>query len=343
MLHLAQPPGRSAISMTRTLYIDAGGDNATAEIGNPSKPFSTAQAAFDAALAAAGNYLLKFGVGSFGTIVVPTGGWPSRIAISGCGYSVSRLTGITATGAVGANGTSGASPTPGAAGGAAKAVSIRSDGTINIGVLNCNGGAGGSGGGYAGIYAADGNPGATGSAGGTGGNGGAIELVGVVFDQIRNDGGNGGAGGEGQEGYPGSVENWTPGGAGGDGGVGGNPGVRGRLSMHHCFCTSAGTGQINSSHGEVGAGGAGGNSGYDIGAGTGSPGAEGGQGTAPTGVTIDFIIWNSGVGYITLNSTEGEEIMGQTAYAGIMLNGFGGSMVGGDLGGNILTEVHQLP
>lgn len=342
MLHLAQPPGGSAISMTRTLYIDAAGDNASAEIGNPSRPFQTAQAAFDAALVGAGNYLLKFGVGSFGTIVVPTGGWPSRIAISGCGYSVSRLTGITATGAIGANGTSGASPTPGAAGGAAKAVSIRSDGTINIGVLNCSGGAGGGGGGYAGISASDGIPGGVGGVGGAGGNGGAVEIVGVVYDEIRNDGGAGGPGGSGQPGYPGSVENWTPGGAGGDGGAGGNPGVRGRLTMHHCFCTLAGGGQINSTHGQVGAGGAGGDAGYDIGAGTGAPGAEGAQGTAPTGVTIDFIIWNSGVGYITLNSTDGEEIMGQTGYEGVMLDG-SPSMVGGDLGGNILTEVHKLP
>lgn len=328
--------------MARTLYIDAGGDNASAEIGNPSKPYSTAQAAFDAALAGTGNYLLKFGVGSFGTIVVPTGGWPSRIAISGCGYYVSRLTGITATGAIGANGTSGASPTPGVAGGSAKAVSIRSDGTINIGVLNCSGGAGGGGGGYAGLLPADGNPGGAGAAGGAGGNGGAIEIVGVVFDEIQNDGGNGGQGGTGQTGYSGAVENWTPGGAGGDGGAGGNPGARGSLKMHSCFCTLSGSGQINSSHGQVGAGGAGGDSGYDIGAGTGSPGAEGPAGTAPTGVTIDFIVWGSGVGYITLNSTEGEEILGQTAYSGVLLDG-APSMVGGDLGGNIETEVHKLP
>lgn len=82
---------------SRVLYVDTVGDDGTAVIGDPRFSFLTAQAAYDAADAGSGDYLLKFGVGTFGTITLAAD-WPSRIKIAGAGASLSVLTLITSAG-----------------------------------------------------------------------------------------------------------------------------------------------------------------------------------------------------------------------------------------------------
>lgn len=175
----------SSISTPRVLYVETTGNNGTAVVGDPSKPYATAQAAFDAALALTGNYLLKLGVGSFS--VTTTSVWPSRIAVSGAGRKHSLLTLDTSNNVV-----------------------LCSDMTVDV-TINATGAAGSAGG--------TGNaPGGAGGTGGTGDTGPYIELHGV-YGRITTIGGDGGTGGNGGDG--GGV---IIGGIGGDGGTGGTGG-----------------------------------------------------------------------------------------------------------------------
>lgn len=329
--------------MTRTLYIDAGGDNATAEIGNPSKPYATAQAAFDAALAAAGNYLLKFGVGSFGTIVLPSGGWPSRISIAGCGYKASKLTGIDGTGANGANGTSHATaPTSGEAGDNGKGAAITSDGSVNLGVVNLSGGNGGNGGNFTDPAASTEN-GGNGVVGGAGAVPGSLVLVDAVYDEIILNSGNGGNGSAGQTGGVGTGE--TPSGSGGNGGDGGSAGALNNFYLHNCKCTAAGGGNISAKRGTPGSGGAAGIPGDDLGGGAGSSGTPGGSGESPLvpGATVSVI--DSRIGDLDFDSTTaGTQVMASTLFTSITIDGSPVTGVGADLGGNYEAfEYHKLP
>lgn len=54
------------IDTPKVVYVDAAnGNNATAEIGNPAKPFATFAAAYAAGVALAANFALQFGVGTY--------------------------------------------------------------------------------------------------------------------------------------------------------------------------------------------------------------------------------------------------------------------------------------
>ncbi len=85
----------AARTVTRTAFVDLSGDNATAVIGNPAKPYLTAQAAYDAlkVLASANPalyYLLKTGVG-LGQSIILTSNNLTNIIISGAGSLASGV------------------------------------------------------------------------------------------------------------------------------------------------------------------------------------------------------------------------------------------------------------
>ena len=63
--------GVSTISTPQIYYVETNGNNATAEVGNPAKPYLTAQAAYDAGVGAATSFVLELGVGNF---VISTNG-----------------------------------------------------------------------------------------------------------------------------------------------------------------------------------------------------------------------------------------------------------------------------
>lgn len=97
------PISLSLITDATTAFVSASGDDGTAQIGHPLKPYLTAQAAYDDIVAAAnGNYRIHLGVGSFGGIACGVTAWPTgskTVAITGVGTSVSLLGGITSEGA----------------------------------------------------------------------------------------------------------------------------------------------------------------------------------------------------------------------------------------------------
>lgn len=106
---------------------------------------ATAQAAFDVALGAgSGNYVLDFGVGTFAGIATSVA-WPGRIGVRGAG-SGSNIGGIDASGIDGAyeyveltDEWITTSPTAGSN------VTIVSDLTVNLGIVDCRGGNTGTG------------------------------------------------------------------------------------------------------------------------------------------------------------------------------------------------------
>lgn len=182
----AGPPGAGgSISNPQVAYVRSDGDDETGEIGNPGKPFATAQAACTAIEASsAGNYALRLGVGSFGGITY-TAFLAARLrSITGEGASVSFLGGIVANGSVGADGTS-ESPS-GSAGSDGFAINLRGDGTVDLGDISANGGNGGSGG-----ISGDGE---VGGDGGAGGGAGDVFLSGFTFGTLAASGGTGGGG-----------------------------------------------------------------------------------------------------------------------------------------------------
>ena len=93
------------------VFISAAGNDATATMGDPARPFRTAQAAFDAARALPGDRVLRFGAGNFGGVTLAAD-WPERISLARAGATVTRLGGITATGAPGTNGANETNATP---------------------------------------------------------------------------------------------------------------------------------------------------------------------------------------------------------------------------------------
>ena len=173
--------------MGTDVFIKAAGNDATAAVGDPARPFRTAQAAFDAAAALPGDRVLRFGAGDFGGITLAAD-WPERISLAGAGATVSRLGGITATGAPGPNGaneTGGTPAGPGGKGGNGFAVRVATDRAIDLGNITTQGGPGGScGQNLDGTY--------TPLRDGVGGNGGAVELTGCTArDVIASAGSNG--------------------------------------------------------------------------------------------------------------------------------------------------------
>ena len=164
-------------------FVSAAGNDATGAIGDPARPFRTAQAAFDAAVALPGDRVLRFGAGDFGGITL-TADWPERISLAGAGATVTRLSWIMAKGApgvAGADETSGSPATPGTDGGNGWTVRLATDGQINLGFIDVTGGAGGDGGrNLDGSYM----PGS----GGGGGSGGTVELTGCVLTEVFANG-----------------------------------------------------------------------------------------------------------------------------------------------------------
>lgn len=76
------------INTPKVYYVEMTGDNATAEVGNPAKPYQTAQAAYNAGVIAAVDFVLKLGFGAFS---IDTDGAPISSylkAVFGIGYTV---------------------------------------------------------------------------------------------------------------------------------------------------------------------------------------------------------------------------------------------------------------
>jgi hypothetical protein len=77
----------SGLSTPRIVYVEHNGNDSTAEIGNPAKPFGTVQAGFEAALTLDSNpVILHIGVFEDNTGPINyTGDWPSNIILAGYG------------------------------------------------------------------------------------------------------------------------------------------------------------------------------------------------------------------------------------------------------------------
>ena len=214
-------------------FVSATGNDATAAVGDPARPFRTAQAAFDAA-AAGGDRVLRFGAGDFGGITLAAD-WPERISLAGAGATVTRLGGIIARGApgvAGANETSGSPATPGTNGGNGWTVRIATDGAINLGQIDLSGGPGGDGGqNLDGTYPPD--------SGGGGGTGGTLELTGCVLDEVfANGAGFGQPGFYGPGGFGGTITliNCTVGAITANGGAGSyGQGMGGTATLIRCL------------------------------------------------------------------------------------------------------------
>jgi hypothetical protein len=230
--------GGSSISNPYIAYVRTNGDDGTAEIGNPAKPYLTAQAAWLALKSLHNNitdaHVFNIGFGEFALTLTPAevaAGY--EIFVTGEGGPESSVLNITSSlppsgsggnGAAGANGSGGDgdfganAPAPGeeggpVAGGVGEAgdsldleLHINSDLSVTV-ALNFSSGSGGSGGtGGAGGNGEDGSingglgaQGAEGGAGGAGGDiTGSLYLAGVVA--ILNFSASGGAGGGGGQG-----------------------------------------------------------------------------------------------------------------------------------------------
>jgi hypothetical protein len=174
------PGGGGTISDPGVAYIRTDGDDDTGEIGNPGKPFDTAQAAWDA-----GARSLNLGVGSFGLTRVGTGGGDDVfVFVRGAGADLTSLE-LTWT----ANSGEAVPPT----------LILGSDHSVTFGLT------------LLGSRGEAGEPGTSEEAGGAGGDGTeppSCELLSCVLN-ITQEGGSGGSGGadngggEGSEGTPG--------------------------------------------------------------------------------------------------------------------------------------------
>ena len=216
------------------VFISAAGNDATATMGDPARPFRTAQAAFDAARALPGDRVLRFGAGNFGGVTLAAD-WPERISLARAGATVTRLGGIVGTGApgvAGANETSGSPATPGTNGGNGWTVRVATDGAINLGQIDLSGGPGGDGGqNLDGTYPD--------LSGGGGGIGGTLELTGCVLDEVfANGAGFGQPGFYGPGGFGGTLTliNCTVGAITANGGAGSyGQGMGGTATLIRCL------------------------------------------------------------------------------------------------------------
>jgi hypothetical protein len=174
------------------IYIRTTGNDTTGD-GSSGSPYATAQKAYDIAnvlvATTSGNYVLDFGVGSFGGVTLAQD-WPSRIAVRGAGDTQSFLGGITGNGAdvvIDFETWDVVSPVTNGFN-----ISLVSDLSVNVGVVSASGGDG------SGTYAADGgavtltdsisgNITSSGSSsGGLGGPGGAVTLTNSTSGNITN-------------------------------------------------------------------------------------------------------------------------------------------------------------
>lgn len=166
----------SAISTPLVYYVQTNGDNGTGERGNPSKPYATAQAAYDAAAtysAANSNppILIQFGVGSHTGITLTDTAWLSNIRLGG--VPGATLAGITMAASPAAENDLGQP---------SGWLDLTSDGILTITTISST--------------ASDGNGEVSGS-GRSGGDAGEIRLRNVrvlTVNQTGGDGSNGGAG-----------------------------------------------------------------------------------------------------------------------------------------------------
>jgi len=195
--------GGSVISVTRTVFVDLSGNDSTAAIGDPSKPFLTAQAAYNAVPTSGSNkYRMVLGVGDY-TITLAADWNPNLPSIIGTGTDSTSLT-INGNGANGSAGSDGVNGTFGAN---AVAGSNGADGTVSspYGANGTDATPAGAG--------TDGTNGTDGEVGGTG------KSVSIRADfltcTINNNGGNGGPGGNGA--YSGGGGSGASGGSGGIG------------------------------------------------------------------------------------------------------------------------------
>jgi hypothetical protein len=181
------------------VYIRTTGNDTTGN-GSSGSPYATAQKGFDIAVAtASGNYVLDFGVGSFGGVTL-TQDWPVRIAVRGVGATQSFLGGITSQGVDSVYDYDNYAEVSQATAGSS--IAIVSDQSIDIGGISLVGGA------YTGNgpYQSGGSGGAItltdcvvsslasvgGSAAGensTGGGGGAITVTGCTTGSVSTGGG----------------------------------------------------------------------------------------------------------------------------------------------------------
>jgi hypothetical protein len=230
--------GGDSIQMTGVAFIDPSiGNDDTAEVGNPAKPYATAQAAFDAnarifyifgscgaiEMGTASGVFNFIGIGRNESVVGPIyGEAPDLLELNGNGNSMINLAGVYIQGPQGEPGTTGADTASGGDGSTPPAVNdITLRGfwlSASVAVYGGTGGTGGTGGGDGGV----GMPGY----GGTGATGG---LVGVLMLEdchsnlgVEIRGGIGGVGGIGGSNIDGS---------GGVGGNGGNGGVGGTILL----------------------------------------------------------------------------------------------------------------
>lgn len=170
----------AAIAIPRTVFVSASiGNNATAEVGNPAKPYATAQAAFNAWVALSAPGRLHVMDGSVGGISLTTDmSYVLHITGSGPWCNLGGVTSIGEVGLTGEEDSTGGDGSPG------HTIDIASDHSVNLGAIVGAGGAGGQGG-----FGA--------SLGTTGGNGGMapnVRLRWVLCDSLAINGGTGGDG-----------------------------------------------------------------------------------------------------------------------------------------------------
>lgn len=230
IVDLVPIPELLVISTPLVAYIETDGNDTTAEVGNPAKPFETAQAAYDALDGdGTGSGVLQFGVGTFGNIFMPAQDyyrWNPQIIIRGRGWPRTTLTSIQPVvghqqtfpidlqafdiqietidcGAVlGTPGTEEAQN--GGDGMDASPIIIRSDGSLKVMQTNAVGGDGGA------AYDNGESP----TNGGNGGNGGYVHLYDVLIYGINVSGGSLGSAAQ--------------------GGIEGTPGVYGSIDVYDC-------------------------------------------------------------------------------------------------------------
>lgn len=80
------PSSSSTISTPKVIYVEANGNDGTAEIGNPAKPYANGTTAFNAGQATAQPFVMRFGMGEF-TVASSAGSGYCR-AVFGSGVMV---------------------------------------------------------------------------------------------------------------------------------------------------------------------------------------------------------------------------------------------------------------
>ena len=173
--------GGDAATFPKTVFVSASlGNNGTAVVGDPSKPYATAQAAFDAWVALDSPGRLHVMDGALGGIVLAAD-MGHNLQITGAGTHC-HLGGVNGSGA---NGEAVGYDQPGNGGSPGYAIRVTSDHSVNLGAVAGSGGNGGNGGESTGD-----DP----TSGGDGGASSACRLANAIVDSITLAGGAGGDG-----------------------------------------------------------------------------------------------------------------------------------------------------